>query len=153
LAKELTISPNSAEKYGLHLNHDGVLRSVYELLSYPNIRIEQLEPIWPELGQLDKASREALEIEAQYAVYMDRQQNDIIVMEREERLVISAKLVFSSISVLSNEFIQKLKYRQLQTITEAQLVDGMTPAAVALLISQIKKQDVRERQAVQVIGR
>src|SRR5690606_17129152 len=70
LAKSLTITPNLASRYELHLNHDGVRRSVYELLSYPNIGLEQLNRIWPELASIDAMTREALEIEAQYAVYL-----------------------------------------------------------------------------------
>ncbi|PWL19565.1 tRNA uridine-5-carboxymethylaminomethyl(34) synthesis enzyme MnmG [Falsochrobactrum shanghaiense] len=150
LAKSLTITPNLASRYELHLNHDGVRRSAYELLSYPNIGLEQLNRIWPELASIDAMTREALEIEAQYAVYLDRQQNDIAVMEREERLLIPADLGFDTISGLSNELKQKLKLRQPETIAEAQRVDGMTPAALALLIAQIKKHGARKRATAEL---
>lgn len=135
----LNITPNLAAKFALNLNMDGVRRSAYELLSYPNIHFGQLVEIWPELNAIDGKTREALEIESQYAVYLKRQRNDIAVMEREERLSIPTSLDMESISGLSNELKQKLKLRQPATIAEAQRVDGMTPAAVALLIAQIKK--------------
>lgn len=153
LAKNLTITPNLASRYDLHLNHDGVRRSAYDLLSYPEIDLGRLSAIWPELASIDGVTREALEIEAQYAVYMDRQQSDIAVMEREERLFIPASLDFDSISGLSNELKQKLKQRKPETIAEAQRVDGMTPAAVALLIAQIKKLGSRERMAASLEGK
>lgn len=153
LAKNLTITPNLASRYDLHLNHDGVRRSAYDLLSYPEIDLGRLSAIWPELASIDGGTREALEIEAQYAVYMDRQQSDIAVMEREERLFIPASLDFDGISGLSNELKQKLKQRKPETIAEAQRVDGMTPAAVALLIAQIKKHGARECIAASLEGK
>ncbi|MFC0244699.1 tRNA uridine-5-carboxymethylaminomethyl(34) synthesis enzyme MnmG [Falsochrobactrum ovis] len=145
--KALNISPNLAAKFQLNLNMDGVRRSAYELLSYPNIAFEQLVEIWPELNDVDAKTREALEIESQYSVYLKRQQNDIAIMEREERLSIPDSLDMESISGLSNELKQKLKLRRPATIAEAQRVDGMTPAAVALLIAQIKKHSARAKRA------
>ncbi|WP_343313061.1 tRNA uridine-5-carboxymethylaminomethyl(34) synthesis enzyme MnmG [Brucella sp. BE17] len=147
LSQSLSITPNLASRYQLHLNHDGVRRSAYDLLSYPDIDIERLKIIWPELDTIDPVTREALEIEAQYAVYMERQRSDIAVMEREERLYIPEGLDIDSISGLSNELKHKLKQRRPETIAEAQRVDGMTPAALALLIAQIKKHGVRQRAA------
>lgn len=145
--KALNITPNLAAKFELNLNMDGVRRSAYELLSYPNIGFGQLVEIWPELNSIDSKTREALEIESQYAVYLKRQQNDIAVMEREERLSIPDSLDMESISGLSNELKQKLKLRKPATIAEAQRVDGMTPAAVALLIAQIKKHSAAKKCA------
>lgn len=153
LAKSLSITPNLAKSYDLHLNHDGVRRSAYDLLSYPDIDLGRLKTIWPELESIDPVTREALEIEAQYAVYMERQQSDIAVMEREERLLIPAGLDIDGISGLSNELKQKLKSRKPETIAEAQRVDGMTPAALALLIAQIKKQGNRQRLAAELEGK
>lgn len=145
--KELSITPNQASRHELHLNQDGVRRSAYDLLSYPNIDLAKLQTIWPELHSIDALTREALEIEAQYSVYMDRQQSDIAVMEREERLFIPASLDFDGISGLSNELKAKLKQRKPETIAEAQRVEGITPAALALLITHIKKHGARERAA------
>ncbi|MEJ5080223.1 tRNA uridine-5-carboxymethylaminomethyl(34) synthesis enzyme MnmG [Ochrobactrum sp. MYb379] len=150
MTKELTITPNQASRYDLHLNQDGVRRSAYDLLSYPDIDLPKLQAIWPELNSIDSITREALEIEAQYAVYMDRQQSDIAVMEREERLFIPATLDFDAISGLSNELKFKLKQRKPETIAEAQRVEGITPAALALLITHIKKHGARERAALEL---
>ncbi|OYR09452.1 tRNA uridine 5-carboxymethylaminomethyl modification enzyme GidA [Brucella rhizosphaerae] len=150
MARELTITPNQASRYGLHLNQDGVRRSAYDLLSYPDIDLQKLQAIWPELNSVDSFTREALEIEAQYSVYMDRQQSDIAVMEREERLFIPVTLNFDAISGLSNELKAKLKQRKPETIAEAQRVEGITPAALALLITHIKKHGARERAAVEL---
>jgi tRNA uridine 5-carboxymethylaminomethyl modification enzyme len=150
LTQSLSITPNLARRYDLHLNHDGVRRSAYDLLSYPDIDLARLNPIWPELESIDPITRETLEIEAQYAVYMERQQTDIAVMEREERLLIPAGLDIDAISGLSNELKHKLKQRKPETIAEAQRVDGMTPAALALLIAQIKKHGSRRQAATEL---
>jgi tRNA uridine 5-carboxymethylaminomethyl modification enzyme len=81
---------------------------------------------------------------------MDRQQSDIAVMEREERLFVPASLDFDAISGLSNELKFKLKQRMPETIAEAQRVEGITPAALALLITHIKKHIARERAAAEL---
>lgn len=139
LAQTINISPNLAATHGLHLNHDGVRRSVYDLLSYPTIDMDRIISIWPEFSQFPEVTREALQTEAQYAVYLDRQKNDIVAMERDEKLHIPESLNYAGISGLSNELKQKLENRKPATIAEAQRVEGMTPAAVALLIAQIRK--------------
>lgn len=148
--QQLTITPNMAEGYDLHLNRDGVRRSAYDLLAYPNIDLARLAQIWPELNDADAVTREALETEAQYSVYLERQKNDIAVMEREERLSIPVDLDYSAISGLSNELTQKLELRRPSTIAEAQRVEGMTPAAVALLIAQIRKRKARQLASEQL---
>jgi len=139
LARQLSLTPNVAAKHGLQLNKDGVRRSAYDLLAYPDIDLDRLAAIWPELRSFDPATCEALEIEAQYAVYLERQQSDIAVMEREERLLIPEGVEFSAVAGLSNELKQKLLQRKPKSIAEAQRIDGMTPAALALIIAQVHR--------------
>ncbi|WP_081815799.1 tRNA uridine-5-carboxymethylaminomethyl(34) synthesis enzyme MnmG [Phyllobacterium sp. UNC302MFCol5.2] len=139
LAQSLSITPNAAAAHDLHLNRDGIRRSAYELLAFPDIDLGRIKRIWPEIGELNPRIAEALEIEAQYAVYLDRQKADVAAMEREEALVIPASVDFATTSGLSNELKQKLKQRQPRSIAEAQRIDGMTPAALALIITQIRK--------------
>ena len=86
----------------------------------------------------------ALEIEAQYAVYLERQKADVAAMEREETLLIPQSIDFSAASGLSNELKQKLKQRKPRSIAEAQRIDGMTPAALALIITQIRRGAARD---------
>lgn len=148
--KDLMITPNQASRFDLHLNQDGVRRSAYDLLSYPGIDLQKLQAVWPQLQNIDPFTREALEIEAQYSVYLDRQQSDIALMEREEKLFIPASLDYASIAGLSNELKQKLIQRKPETIAEAQRVEGITPAALALLITHIKKHGARERAAAEI---
>ncbi len=84
LAKARTVTPNEARKHGLNINMDGVRRSAYDLLSHPDIQIDDLVAIWPELCQFDKATLERLETNARYAVYLDRQSADVAQIRREE---------------------------------------------------------------------
>jgi tRNA uridine 5-carboxymethylaminomethyl modification enzyme len=144
LAKGLVITPNAAAQFDLHLNQDGIRRSAYDLLAFPDIDLERIKLVWPELRQIDGRVGDALEIEAQYAVYLERQRADVAAMEREESLLIPQSIDFSETSGLSNELKQKLKQRQPRSIAEAQRIDGMTPAALALIITQIRRATARD---------
>ncbi len=144
LAKSLTITPNAALAHDLHLNQDGIRRSAYDLLAFPEIDLARITKIWPELGEIDGKICDALEIEAQYAIYLERQKADVAAMEREEALLIPPAIDFSGTSGLSNELKQKLKQRKPRSIAEAQRIDGMTPAALALIITQIRRGAARD---------
>jgi tRNA uridine 5-carboxymethylaminomethyl modification enzyme len=134
----LNLTPNEAAKHGLALNRDGVRRSAYELLAYPDVSAARLEAIWPELAEFDSVTKESLETEARYAVYMDRQRIEAQQIRREEETAIPAGMDFSLAPGLSNELKQKLRVRQPRSIAEAQRIDGMTPAALAIVISCIR---------------
>nr|WP_255607357.1 tRNA uridine-5-carboxymethylaminomethyl(34) synthesis enzyme MnmG [Phyllobacterium sp. 2063] len=144
LTKSLTITPNAAHAHDLHLNQDGIRRSAYDLLAFPDIDLARISNIWPELVEINRLTGDALEIEAQYAVYLDRQKADVATMEREESLLIPVALDFSTTAGLSNELKQKLQQRKPRSIAEAQRIDGMTPAALALIITQIRRGAARD---------
>ncbi|MGQ2905311.1 MAG: tRNA uridine-5-carboxymethylaminomethyl(34) synthesis enzyme MnmG [Neoaquamicrobium sediminum] len=147
LAKSLSITPNEASGFGLNLNKDGQRRTAYDLLSYPDMSLQRLSAIWPELGTIARKSGERLETEARYAVYLDRQQADVAVLKREEARAIPEGLDFTMLPGLSNELKQKLANRRPRSLAEAQRIDGMTPAALAIIISAIHQNDHRERGA------
>ena len=144
--KSLTVTPNEAERVGMHLNKDGQRRSAYELLSHPGQSIESLSHIWPELHSMQRRIGEAIEIEAAYAVYMDRQTADIVQARREEERAIPAEFDFSVISGLSNELKQKLTAARPKNIAQASRLDGMTPAAISLLLAYLRKLGTAEEQ-------
>ena len=144
--KSLTVTPNEAERAGMHLNKDGQRRSAYELLSHPGQSIESLSHIWPELHSMQRRIGEAVEIEAAYAVYMDRQTADIVQARREEERAIPAEFDFSVISGLSNELKQKLTAARPKNIAQASRLDGMTPAAISLLLAYLRKLSTAEEQ-------
>ncbi|MEJ1119336.1 tRNA uridine-5-carboxymethylaminomethyl(34) synthesis enzyme MnmG [Phyllobacterium sp. CCNWLW109] len=143
LAKNLMITPSAAANMGLRLNQDGVRRSAYDLMAFPDIDLQRVKDIWPELAAIEPRIGEALEIEAQYAVYLERQKSDVAAMQRDEMLTIPAGIDFEATAGLSNELKQKLRQRQPKSIAEAQRIDGMTPAALALIITQIRRTSTR----------
>lgn len=139
LMKSISISPSQAAKQGLKLNQDGQRRSVYEMLAYPDITLETLTAHWPELRALNTKVAEVLEIEASYAVYMQRQSADIVDIKRDEDRKIPNDFDFQSLSGLSNELKQKLEKARPENIAQAARVDGMTPAAISLLLALLRK--------------
>lgn len=138
LAKSLTITPNEAARRGLEINRDGVRRSAYELLAYPEVDVARLESIWPELGRLGRKTGPALETEARYAVYLERQRADAAVLRLEEARTIPDGMDFGDVPGLSNELKQKMAVRRPRSIAEAQRIDGMTPAALAIIVARIR---------------
>lgn len=145
--RALSLTPNEAARHGLHLNKDGQRRSAYEILSHPDMEISRLAQIWQELSGLAPKVAAALEIEAGYAVYMERQANDIRSAQRDEALAIPDSFDFDSISGLSNELKLKLRRAQPRTIAQAAKIEGMTPAAVTLLLALVRKVEKNMRQA------
>ncbi len=141
--RSLTLTPTEAERHGLHLNRDGVRRNAHELLARPDVTMATLAGIWPELARLDGFVAEQIEIDAKYAVYLDRQQDDIDGVRRDEGVAIPTALDVDAIPGLSNEIKDKLRRAQPATLAQAARIDGMTPAALALLLGRIKR-DARD---------
>ncbi|MBX4336007.1 tRNA uridine-5-carboxymethylaminomethyl(34) synthesis enzyme MnmG [Bartonella raoultii] len=140
LCQSLFLTPNEASAHGLHVNQDGVRRSAYDFLAYPQMRLERLSQFWPQLQSIDSKTVESLEIEAQYAVYLERQKQDIAALQRDERLEIPSSLNIQAISGLSNELKTKIQKISPRSIADAQKIDGMTPAALSLIITYIQRQ-------------
>ncbi len=138
MAAGLSLTPSAAAKHGIKINQDGRRRSLVELLGFPGIDLDVLGRVWPELNALPVHAREQLEIDGVYAGYLDRQQADIDAYRRDEALAIPAWLSFEDISGLSNEVRAKLSQVRPATIGQAARIDGMTPAAIALLLAHIR---------------
>ncbi|ESR26065.1 tRNA uridine-5-carboxymethylaminomethyl(34) synthesis enzyme MnmG [Lutibaculum baratangense] len=147
VARSLTITPKDANARGLSVNQDGKRRSAYELLSYPDIGLDDLSEVWPELAALDPATARQLEIEASYAVYLDRQQADVAAFRREEAMVIPADFDFDALKGLSNEVREKLKRAGPRSLGQASRLDGVTPAAILLLAARLRGMAPARRSA------
>lgn len=144
LLENSVASPSEARKAGLMVNEDGKRRSAFDLLSYPDMTLESLTALWPELTQIDADIAEQVSIDAQYAVYLDRQRSDIESVRRDEQRQIPDDIDYNAIAGLSHEMRQKLSSARPQTIAQAQALDGMTPAALTLLLAVIKRNDLRK---------
>ncbi|WP_321395715.1 tRNA uridine-5-carboxymethylaminomethyl(34) synthesis enzyme MnmG [Emcibacter sp.] len=143
LAAELKITPNEAEKYGLKINKDGVPRSAMTLLSYPDINLEKLAEIWPDLGNISPEIAEQLEIDATYSGYLERQEADILAFRKDENLLLPVDLDYQGIDGLSNEIREKLKQARPATLGAAGRISGVTPAALTTLLRYVKRKDNR----------
>ncbi len=138
MARSLTLTPNEAVRLGLNVNMDGRRRSVYELLSYPEISLEVVGRVWPQFANLDQRTAELLEIEAGYAVYLERQTSDINRLRKEEARSIPGDFDYDDLPGLSNELKQKLLARRPGSIAAAERMEGMTPAAMAIIVTRLR---------------
>ena len=139
LISALKMTPNEAAKKGLNIKLDGVRRSAFELMAYPQIDHQRLSQIWPQLAPVPDWVKQQVEIEALYAVYLERQKSDIEAIKRDEGKIIPAAFKFSQLSGLSNELIDKLEKVRPLNIAQASRIDGMTPAALVLLLARVKR--------------
>jgi tRNA uridine 5-carboxymethylaminomethyl modification enzyme len=133
LARSRSLTPDQAIRFGLVLNRDGQRRTAYELLSYPHLGMADITRIWPEFGAIEPKIAEQLETDAKYAVYLERQSADVERFRREEAMGLPASIDYTAIPGLSNELRQKLRMVRPSTLGQANRIDGMTPAALALV--------------------
>ena len=134
----LSLTPNEAAKHGITIRLDGVRRNAMELLSLTDFG--SLTRIWPELGSIPADIVEQLEIDAQYAGYLDRQDADIVAFRRDEERSLPANLDYAAVIGLSNEVRQKLERIRPATLGQAARIEGVTAAALTLILAHVKGQ-------------
>jgi tRNA uridine 5-carboxymethylaminomethyl modification enzyme len=139
LAKSLMLTPNEAARHGLALNRDGVRRSAFELLAYPEIGWSEVRGIWPGLSAIDPAIAVHLEIDAKYDVYLKRQTADVDAFRRDEGLLLT-DIDYSLVPGLSNEARAKLEAARPRTVGQAGRLDGLTPAALGILAAYLRRE-------------
>ena len=139
MANSLSLTPTQAARHGLALRRDGQRRSAFEILSYPEIGITDLARIWPAFGELNAKIAAQLEIDAKYHVYLSRQAADVESYRRDESLILGEDLDYATLPGLSNEVRQKLQLHRPRTIGQAGRIDGVTPAALTLLVAYLRR--------------
>ena len=139
LLETLSLTPDQAAGYGIALNRDGRRRSAFDLLALPGMSVSALARVWPELSAMPPATAERLQVDARYAVYLERQEASILAFKKDEAAAIPAATDFSAIPGLSNEVRQKLEHHRPATLAQAARIDGITPAALMLLLAHIRK--------------
>jgi tRNA uridine 5-carboxymethylaminomethyl modification enzyme len=137
----LSLTPNQAQAVGIALNQDGIRRSAFQLLSYPDIDWARLCAVWPELSAVPPRVAERLCTDATYAVYLDRQQADIAAFRRDEAVALPIRLDYAGIPGLSNEMRLKLEAVRPGTLGQAARIEGVTPAALTLLAAHARRAD------------
>jgi tRNA uridine 5-carboxymethylaminomethyl modification enzyme len=139
----LALTPTEAARHGLPVNQDGVRRSAFTLLSAPGIDLARLGAIWPDLRDIPGHLRERLETDARYAVYLDRQERDIAAHRRDEAIELPDALDYAAIAGLSGELRGKLTHVRPRTLGQAGRIEGMTPAALTVLLAHAKRAAAR----------
>jgi len=140
---KLKISPSKIEKFGIKIAKDGIYRSANEVLSQKDVKMDKIREIWPEIPVFTKEIDEALEIKAHYKGYLTKQTADILAFKRDENLKIPKNLDYEVLSGLSNEVKSKFKKIRPQTMGQALRIDGITPAAVYILLSHVKRKSIK----------
>jgi tRNA uridine 5-carboxymethylaminomethyl modification enzyme len=138
-AKSVSLTPKEAERHGLALNKDGQRRSAFELLSHPHISISDLAKIWPRFAAFAPNVAAQIEIDAKYDVYLSRQAADVAAYRRDENFLLPETIDYAALPGFSNEVKQKLNAQRPRTIGQAAKIDGVTPAALTLLMAHVKR--------------
>ncbi len=134
----LTLTPNEVARQGIAVRQDGVRRSAIDLLSLPEVDFSRLAAIWPEFGVIEPEIVEQLEIDAQYAGYLGRQEADILAFRRDENRALPPGLDYGAIAGLSNEVREKLEAIRPATLGQAGRIEGVTAAALTLVLAHLK---------------
>jgi tRNA uridine 5-carboxymethylaminomethyl modification enzyme len=140
---KLSISPSKAQSFGIKIAKDGILRSSNEILTQKGVDMEKIREIWPKIPFFYKEIDEQIEINAHYRGYLKKQKADILAFKRDENLLIPEKVNYDSLSGLSNEVKAKFKEIRPKTMGQALRIDGITPAAVYILLSHVKRKSIK----------
>jgi tRNA uridine 5-carboxymethylaminomethyl modification enzyme len=138
-----TISPNKADQFGIKIAKDGVLRSSNEILTQKGVDMNKIREIWTDIPFFSKEIDEQVEINAHYRGYLKKQKADILAFKRDENLIIPDKINYDGLSGLSNEVKAKFKEIKPKTMGQALRIDGITPAAVYILLSHVKRKSIK----------
>lgn len=144
-AHAVSLTPNEAAAFGVHVNRDGTRRTAFDLLAYPDVDMDVIIRIWPDFADISPAIREQVEIDATYSVYLDRQAADIATLRRDETLILPDTLDYAGLPGLSNELKLRLARVRPRTVGQAGRMEGMTPAALALLVTYARREGATKR--------
>ena len=140
---KLTITPTKVSKYGVKIAKDGISRSANQILAQKSVNMHKIREIWPEIKYVSREIDEQLEINSHYKGYLRRQNADILAFKRDENLIIPENIDYDNFSGLSNEVKSKFKRIKPKTMGQALRIDGVTPAAVYILLSHLKRKFIK----------
>jgi tRNA uridine 5-carboxymethylaminomethyl modification enzyme len=140
-----SFTPKQANAAGITVNSDGTRRTGFQLLAFPNVEVSDLNPLLPELSEVPESILTQLSRDALYANYIERQKREVAALKRDETQFIPEGFDFSALEGLSNELTAKLERARPSNLAQAARVEGMTPAALTLLLARLK-QDQRRKE-------
>ena len=143
IMEKLMISPSKVSNYGIKIAKDGVKRNAIQILSQKSVNMDKIREIWPVLKHVSREIDEQIEINSHYKGYLKKQNADIIAFKRDENLIIPENLNYDQFSGLSNEVKSKFKQIKPKTMGQALRIDGITPAAVYILLSHLKRKSIK----------
>jgi len=143
IMSESSISPTKIKSFDIKIAKDGILRKSHEILTQKGVDMKKIREIWPEIPFFDEKIDEQIEINAHYRGYLKKQKSDILAFKRDENLVIPEKVNYDDLSGLSNEVKAKFKQIKPKTMGQALRIDGITPAAVYILLSHVKRKSIK----------
>ena len=141
--EKLRITPSKISEFGVNIAKDGVLRTAGQVLSQKGVDMSKIREIWPEISYISRDIDDQLEINAHYRGYLKKQKADILAFKRDENLKISDNVNYDDLSGLSNEVKSKFKKIKPKTMGQALRIDGITPAAVYILLSHVKRKSIK----------
>ncbi len=140
---KLQITPSKVENYGINIAKDGVSRTAFQILGQKSVNMSKIREIWPEIPYVSREIDEQLEINSHYKGYLKKQKADILAFKRDENLIIPDNINYDAFSGLSNEVKSKFKKIKPKTMGQALRIDGITPAAVYILLSHLKRKSIK----------
>ena len=141
--EKLIITPSKVAKFGINIAKDGVGRNANQILSQKAVNMSKIREIWPEIKHISREIDEQLEINSHYRGYLKKQNADILAFKRDENLIIPENIDYDRFSGLSNEVKSKFKKIRPKTMGQALRIDGITPAAVYILLSHLKRKSIK----------
>lgn len=139
-----SFTPKQVAGAGVRVNQDGNRRTGLDILAFPDVAFEDVVPLMPELSCVDEEIRRQVERDALYANYIARQEREISAMKRDEGYVIPASFSYEGIEGLSKELQQKLTRARPETLAQAARIDGITPAALTLLLARLRRDQTQQ---------
>ena len=138
-----SISPTKIQEFNIKIAKDGIIRKSIEILTQKGVDMKKIREIWPDIPFFDKKIDEQIEINAHYRGYLKKQKADILAFKRDENLIIPDEINYNNLSGLSNEVKDKFKLIKPKTMGQALRIDGITPAAVYILLSHVKRKSIK----------
>ena len=141
---KLSITPTKASKFGVNIAKDGINRTAIQILSQKGVNMTKIREIWPEIYYFSEEVDNQLEINSHYRGYLKKQNADILSFKKDENLKIPENINYDVFSGLSNEVKTKFKKIRPKTLGQALRIDGITPAAVYILLSHVKRKSIKQ---------
>ena len=141
--EKLRITPSKISEFDVNIAKDGVSRTAGQVLSQKGVNMSKIREIWPEISYVPRDIDDQLEINAHYRGYLKKQNADILAFKRDENFKIPNNVNYDDLSGLSNEAKSKFKQIKPKTMGQALRIDGITPAAVYILLSHVKRKSIK----------